>query len=156
MGLSVCLSVKSNLTSGASVHPENTVMYSAGNGGRKICGDFSETAPFQRYAASCVVGYCSDIPCTFSTAEPSKGPKKANDRLNSTWSTTRCKVASFFLFGLHLLPKVFHIVSVNVIRMVRIDNRSSACAFKDSRMRVRRGFCTLVHSFLFLLRDIVQ
>ena len=37
----VCLSVKSHLTSGASVRPEN----SAGNGGQKICGFFSETAP---------------------------------------------------------------------------------------------------------------
>ena len=42
--LSVCLSVKSHLTSGASVRPENTVMYSAGNGGQKICGVFFETA----------------------------------------------------------------------------------------------------------------
>ena len=42
--LSVCLSVKSHLTSEASVRPENTVMYSADNGG----GVFSETAPLQR------------------------------------------------------------------------------------------------------------
>ena len=42
----VCLSVKSHLTSGASVRPENTVTYSAGNGGQKSfslkplrCGD---------------------------------------------------------------------------------------------------------------------
>ena len=73
----VCLSVKANLTPGASVRPENTVTYSAGSGGRKNCGDFSETAPLQRYTASCVVGYCSNIPRTFSTVEPSKGPKKA-------------------------------------------------------------------------------
>ena len=86
--MSVCLSVKSHLTSRASVRPENTVMYSAGNGGRKICGDFSETAPLQRHTASCVVGYCSDILRTFSTVELSKGPKKANNRLNSTWNTT--------------------------------------------------------------------
>ena len=33
--VSVCLSVKLYLTSGMSVHPENTVMYSAGNGGQK-------------------------------------------------------------------------------------------------------------------------
>ena len=79
----VCVSVKSHLTFGASVHPENTVTYSAGNGGRKIYGDFSETAPLQRYTASCIVGYCSDFPRTFSTAEPSKGPKKANNRFNS-------------------------------------------------------------------------
>ena len=33
-----CLSVKSHLTSGASVRPENSVMYSVGNGGQKIVG----------------------------------------------------------------------------------------------------------------------
>ena len=48
VGLCVCLSVKSHLTSGSSVHPENTVTYSADNEGQKICGFFSETAPFQR------------------------------------------------------------------------------------------------------------
>ena len=60
-------------------------------------------------------GTKSDIPRTFSTAEPSKAPKKANNRLNSTWNTTRCKVASFFLFSLRLLPKVFRILPVNVV-----------------------------------------
>ena len=45
----VCLSVKSHLTSGASVRPETTVVYSAGNGGQKICGVFFETAPFKSY-----------------------------------------------------------------------------------------------------------
>ena len=45
----VCLSVKSHLTSGASVRLENTVVYSAGNGGQKICGVFFETAPFKSY-----------------------------------------------------------------------------------------------------------
>ena len=45
----VCVSVKSHLTSGASVCPENTVTYLAGNGGRKICGDFSETAVAEIY-----------------------------------------------------------------------------------------------------------
>ena len=44
----VCVSVKSHLTSGASVCPENPVTYSAGNRGHKICGVFSETAPLQR------------------------------------------------------------------------------------------------------------
>ena len=38
VGLSVCvcLSVKSHLTSGVSVCPENNVTYSAGNGGQKF------------------------------------------------------------------------------------------------------------------------
>ena len=35
---SVCVSVKSHLTSGASVGPENTVAHSAGNRGQKIRG----------------------------------------------------------------------------------------------------------------------
>ena len=60
--VSVCLSVKSHLTSGASVCPENTVTYSAGNGGQKICGVFSENAPLQRSStaplkAICMVGH---------------------------------------------------------------------------------------------------
>ena len=36
--------------------------------------------------------YSSDIPFTFLIAEPSKGHKKANNRLNAT---TRCEAASF-------------------------------------------------------------
>ena len=47
--LCVYLSVKSHLTSGASVRPENTVVYSAGNGDKKNCGVFFETAPFKSY-----------------------------------------------------------------------------------------------------------
>ena len=45
----VCLSVKSHLTSGTSVRPENTVTYSAGNRGQNICGVFFKTAPFKSY-----------------------------------------------------------------------------------------------------------
>ena len=45
--LCVCVSVKSHLTHGASVRPENAVTYSAGNEGQKICGVFSENAPLQ-------------------------------------------------------------------------------------------------------------
>ena len=48
--LSVCLSVKSHLTYGASVRPENDVTYSAGNEGQKICGDLPETSAFKSYA----------------------------------------------------------------------------------------------------------
>ena len=48
----MCLSVKSHLTSGASVRPENTVTYSAGNGGPK--GVFSETASFKSYGVICL------------------------------------------------------------------------------------------------------
>ena len=47
---SVCLSVKSHLTYGASVRPENAVTYSAGNEGQKICGDLPERTAFKSYA----------------------------------------------------------------------------------------------------------
>ena len=88
----LCVSVKSNLTPGASVRPENTVTYSAGNGGQNICGVFSETAPFKSYGVICLPVTSYEVlqrHSTFSTAEPSKGPKKANNRLNTTWNTTR-------------------------------------------------------------------
>ena len=55
MCVSVCLFVKSHLTSGASVGPENAATHSAGNEGQKICGVFSETASFQSYGTSCIV-----------------------------------------------------------------------------------------------------
>ena len=55
MGRSVCqsvsLSVKSHITYGASVRPENAVTFSAGNEGHKICGDFPETTAFKSYVA---------------------------------------------------------------------------------------------------------
>ena len=53
--VSVCLSVKSHLTYGASVRPENAVTYSAGNEGQKICGVFSEDAPLLRSSRVAVV-----------------------------------------------------------------------------------------------------
>ena len=49
--LSVCLSVKSHLTYGASVRFENAVTYSAGKEGQKTCGDLPETTAFKSYAA---------------------------------------------------------------------------------------------------------
>ena len=49
--LSVCLSIKSYLTSGASVLRENAAMCSACNKSQNICNDFSETAPLPRSSA---------------------------------------------------------------------------------------------------------
>ena len=51
------MSVKSHLTSGASVRPENAVTYSAGNEGKRFCGVFSETAPLQRSSTPSVDGH---------------------------------------------------------------------------------------------------
>ena len=47
----VCVSVKSHLTSGASVSPENAVTNSAGGEGRKTCSVFSKTHAFLRSSA---------------------------------------------------------------------------------------------------------
>ena len=55
MGLSVCVSVKSNLTYGTSVRLENAVTYSVGNEGQNICGVFSEDAPLLRSSGAAVV-----------------------------------------------------------------------------------------------------
>ena len=60
----MCLSVKSHLTYGASVRPENAVTYSAGNEGQNIGGVFSETAPLQRSSTPSIVR-----PCIQSAAE---------------------------------------------------------------------------------------
>ena len=43
----VGLSIKSHLTSGASVRRENAATYSAGNEGQIICGVFSEILPLR-------------------------------------------------------------------------------------------------------------
>ena len=67
----MCLSVKSHLTSGASVRPENAVTYSAGDEGQKICGVFSETAPLQRSSTPSVVRPCVQsaiFPCVYAHA----------------------------------------------------------------------------------------
>ena len=50
LGLSVCVSVKSHLTYGASVGSENVVTYSAGNEGQKS-GDLPQTTSFKSYTA---------------------------------------------------------------------------------------------------------
>ena len=42
-------------TFSASVRFENRNTYSAGNEGEKICSILPETAPLQRYTASCIV-----------------------------------------------------------------------------------------------------
>ena len=133
----VFLSVKSHLTSGASVHPENNIAYSRG---QKICGEFSETALLQKYTASCVVGYCSDIPRTFLMAEHSKGPKMANNRLNSTWNTTRCKAASFFclVFIFCLKSSVYFPLRMRF---------NCACTFKDCAHAHTEGLALQCSSF---------
>ena len=84
------MSVKSHLTYGASVRPENAVTYSAGNEGQKICGDFPETTAFKSYAAkhkrkSQFANY-SDLPdVSFLRLTHSEG-SEGTQRLSTTFS----------------------------------------------------------------------
>ena len=114
---SVCLSVKSHLTSGASVRPENSVTYSAGNRGQNLCRVFSETTPFKSYGVICLPvtsyeGTTATFRALFRQHSLLRVLKRLNNRLNTTWNTTGCKAASFFLFSLRLSSKVFRILSV--------------------------------------------
>ena len=68
LGLSVCVSVKSHLTYGASVCPENAVMYLAGNEGQTICGVFPENAPLLRLSGVAVVFHTFRWPFFFTAS----------------------------------------------------------------------------------------
>ena len=84
------MSVKSHLTYGASVRPDNAVTYLAGNEGQKICGDLPETTAFKSYAAkherkSQYANY-SDLPAvSFLCLTYSKAPE-GTQRLSTTFS----------------------------------------------------------------------
>ena len=54
--------VKSHLTSVEYAHPENIVMYSAGNGGQNICRVFSETAALRRSSTPSVESHTYSRP----------------------------------------------------------------------------------------------
>ena len=91
--VSVCVSVKSHLTYGASVRPENAATYSVGNEGQKICGDLPETTAFKSYAVkherkSQYANY-SDLPAvSFLRLTHSEEPK-GTQRLSKTFSLAR-------------------------------------------------------------------
>ena len=133
----VCVSVKSHLTYGVSACPENTVTYSASNGGQQTCRVFSETASFKSYGVICLpTASYSGIRRNFSMAELSKAFKKANSRLNTTWNTTQCKTAISLVSVFY--PQIFRILPVTHISVVR-------ALF---RIRARIALSTLVHSWL--------
>ena len=81
----VCVSVKSHITSGASVRPEYADTYSAGNGGPKICGVFFDTATFKSYGTvTSYVGTAATFRALFRRQILLSILKKANNRLNAT------------------------------------------------------------------------
>ena len=92
--------------------------------------------------------YCRGILRNLSMAELSKALKKANSRLNTTWNTTQCKAASFFLFSLRLLltklPYTF-----------RYTHFSSVCAFQDSCTRVAPRVLHFSAFIIKVLKDVV-
>ena len=98
----VRLSVKSYLTSGASVHPENTVTYSAGNGCQNICGVFSETALLLRSSTPSV--------------------------------ESRIRLVGHF----------------------PVESAHAHYSIKGHEYPERRGFCTLVHSFMSIRSHLVN
>ena len=134
--LSVCLSVKSHLTSGASVRHENTVMYSVGNGGQKICGGFF----FQSFGVTCLpTASYSDIAVVFCATFRRQSFLKLLKRLTVSYILPGIRLnvrqrASFSLVSVFCL-QIFHILPVT---------RSCACAFQDSctRTRIAPSACT--------------
>ena len=79
--------------SGASVHSENTVTYSASNGGQNICRVFSENASLETYSVIChaVASYRTYAQFFNDRALSSK----ADGRLNAAWNTDQCKAVSY-------------------------------------------------------------
>ena len=77
---SVSVSVKSHLTYGVSVCPQNAVTYSAGNEGEKLCGDLPETTVFKSYATN----EYSDLPAvSFLRLTHSKAPEDTQQIVNN-------------------------------------------------------------------------
>ena len=105
----------------------------------KICGVFSETTSFKSYGVICLpTASYSDIAAVFCATFRRQSLLKL---LNTTWNTSQCKAASFFLFSLCLLP-------TDLLYTFRYTHFSSAC-FSGFMYVCRLEFCTLVHS-LFL------
>ena len=117
MGLSVCLcvclSVKSHLTYGASVRPENAVTYSAGNEGQKICGDLPETTAFKSYAAkhgrrSQYANY-SDLPAVSFLRLTHSEEQEGTQRLSTAFSLAKTMPtdATSPCWGENTAPRVY-------------------------------------------------
>ena len=159
MCLSVCLSVKSHLTYGASVRSENAVTYSTDNGGQKICGVFSEDAPLLRSSGAAVVFH------TFKVAIFKLFIAKAV-HMRIGIHSYGCRTAGEYpacqtiVNNIQPCPKRSHCLAL-VGRKLTAPHAlqleceawpiSSHAHWHSSQDSTRRGFCTLVlfiHSFL--------
>ena len=121
------MSVKSHLTSGASVCPENTVTYSAGNNGQKICGVFSEAARLERSSTPPLKAYMHENHVHSTLAKQEFYVQKI------------CGVFSEVVESIHACT-VCHFPAESV------HAHCIACAFSRFAHAWRRGSCTLVHS----------
>ena len=114
--LSVCLSVKPHLTSGAFVCPKIDVTYSTGNEGQKICGVFPETTLLRR--SSVFLRCTASVQCegTHSLGIGFSRFKKANNRPKTTWNTSQCDTATYLSFSVSIpCLAIFRVRPVNVI-----------------------------------------
>ena len=93
--LCVCVSVKSHLTFGASVRPENAVTYSVGNKGQKICGVFSDTASFQSYGTCCIVYTAAVQSAIFLSAKYTRALLKCHVDSGAEFGQVRDAIISF-------------------------------------------------------------
>ena len=102
---------------------------------------FSETAPFKTYGVICLPvtsyeGTAATFRALFRQHSFLRVLKRLNNRLNTTWNTTGCKAASFFLL-VSVFPLkssvyfLLHVIRV-LVSIARAFLRILACAFKDS------------------------
>ena len=162
---SLCVSVKSHLTSGASVHPENTVTYSAGNGGQNNCGVFSETTPLQRSSTvplkACVWSaiFCGKraheraIARAFSRVRAHVAPRVLHfSALIITCFPVHCCVHFWVVINENLICIYIHVLG-NATRMCRLDltwnppnvTNCQSRVFVDIMERVSCVSCALVY-----------
>ena len=155
MGLSVCvcvcLSVKSHLTYGASVRPENAVTYSEGNEGQKICGVFSEDAPLLRSSCVAVVFHTFRWPFFFiaKAVRMRIGIHSYGCRTAGEYPAYPTIVSSFSLAQCRYMER--ELTAPRVTAKTRGVANFRACVSQDS---TRRGFCTLVLFMLYCVGDL--
>ena len=125
------MSVKLHLTSGASVHPENTVMYSADNGGQNICGVFSETAPLQRSSTAPLKAIHVHMVSHWVS--------------KNSWTDLRtvCCVCIVLCMLMPYGSRLNEYIPRVAVELTLVMPPSKVCGMN----LWCRGFCTLVHSF---------
>ena len=110
--LSVCLSVKSHLTSGASVRPKNAIL--SGPQRSKICGVLSETTPLQRSSTPSIENH------TYSNPFFSAKSTHAQYSINHVVMPRVLHFSAFVHFILFVPPSIRLAVYINNVKYVPI------------------------------------